>query len=341
MKLKHSLRRLAALALCAALLIPAAGAADVSAPADPAPLPATHRTWGTVTHLEGGSLMLQNDTGAENTMDELILHVDENTLILNAATGMPIALADVKDGETVYVNTSPVMTMSLPAQTYAVLILAQLPADMAAPAYYEVTGFQMISTKMTQNNRITATVSTDQGDKLTFSLTDKLDESGARQYILKDAVEFTPYLTRNIVSVLDLVPGARILVWADAAGKPSKVMVFPYAYRGYLEVLGDTVLLNGETTIPGRPSDDLLGLPQLPLRSVCEALGLTVTWNAKTRALAVAEGDTVLFTYALGATSAQANGETVDLVAPAETEGGAVYLRALDLAGLLNLYLPL
>ena len=72
MKLKSALRRAALLALCAALMLPAVGAVGGSASSS---CPVSDRFWGTISHLENDRLLLTNDTGAEGTMDQLILRV--------------------------------------------------------------------------------------------------------------------------------------------------------------------------------------------------------------------------------------------------------------------------
>ncbi len=47
-------------------------------------------------------------------------------------TGLPVALEDVKDGDTIYAYIGPAMTMSLPPMTNAVMIFTNLPADASA-----------------------------------------------------------------------------------------------------------------------------------------------------------------------------------------------------------------
>lgn len=48
-------------------------------------------------------------------------------------------LSELKDGETVYAWMGPVMTLSLPPQATAILILANIPADYGVPQYYEIS----------------------------------------------------------------------------------------------------------------------------------------------------------------------------------------------------------
>ena len=74
-----------------------------------------------------------------STSGEIILNVaDDMTYILDAMTGFPVALEDVKDGDTIYAYIGPAMTMSLPPMTNAVMIFTNLPADAKAPDYVEV-----------------------------------------------------------------------------------------------------------------------------------------------------------------------------------------------------------
>lgn len=59
-------------------------------------------------------------------------------MCLDAVTGEPMELSDLKDGETVTPG-GPVMTLSLPPQATAILILANIPADYGVPQYYEIS----------------------------------------------------------------------------------------------------------------------------------------------------------------------------------------------------------
>ena len=87
MKHRSMFRRLLALALCAALLLPAASALNAGLPPAPGSTPTTCRTWGTVTRTADGPLLLTNDTGGEGTYDRLLLHTGADTLVVDAVTG--------------------------------------------------------------------------------------------------------------------------------------------------------------------------------------------------------------------------------------------------------------
>ena len=299
--------------------------------------PVTLRVWGTLTKLEDGSLRLQNSGEMDGVINDIILR-GESILYLDAVTGDPITEDDLREGEMVYAYVLPQLAESDPPQGTAVIVLAHIPADFGVPSYYEITNTMMISTLMIEGNAINLTLSTDQGIPLSFALTDKLDEEGNREYILKDEITLFRYQSDEALSVTDLVPGTRILVWLDQQGEISKVMAFPYDYAGYLTVLDNgSVLLNGTALDTAALTGD--GEALLPLRCVCEALGLTVRWDSEARAAQVETADgTVLFTYAMDTGALEAGGEALTLSVPARNQDGSLYFAQSDLAGLLDLY---
>lgn len=347
-------QRLFPVTLCAALLISAASAAGPSLIApnpnadtdssettggqENAAQPISVRVWGTLTKLENGSLHLKNSGEMDGVIHEIILHGD-HTIFLDAVSGAPITLDDLSDGEMVYAYVSPVMTKSEPPQAAAYVVIGNIPADFGIPAYYEITDRTMISTLMVQNNLIRATLSTDQGIDLTFNLTDQLDEEGNRQYILKDDITVQSYPDNAEISVTDLTPGTRVLVWTDASGALSKVLVFPTTYSAYLKSFEDGTVLVNDQALESKAIFNSEGQPFLPIRALCEALGYTVTWDNAAKAMTVSRGDAVLFSYTAGADTAQVQEQELTLSAASLAQAGSTYLPSADLARLLDLYL--
>mgnify|MGYP000887539359 CR=1 FL=1 len=153
---------------------------------------------------EDGRLSIDNQSGVSNS-GEIILNVsDEETYILDAVSGLPIKLEDIKDGDTIYAYIGPAMTMSLPPMTNADVIFANIPADAKVPDYVEVKS--MITDASTSKSVLTA-----------------LDGT---EYTLADDCNIFPYLTRNIVTLDDLTQGRKCVVWADDENSASKIMVF-------------------------------------------------------------------------------------------------------------------
>jgi len=175
--------------------------------------PQAIRIFGPVTRTEDGRLSIDNQSGVSNS-GEIILNVsDEETYILDAVSGLPIKLEDIKDGDTIYAYIGPAMTppymgpamtMSLPPMTNADVIFANIPADAKVPDYVEVKS--MITDASTSKSVLTA-----------------LDGT---EYTLADDCNIFPYLTRNIVTLDDLTQGRKCVVWADDENSASKIMVF-------------------------------------------------------------------------------------------------------------------
>lgn len=276
--------------------------------------PTAVRVWGSVEKLDEDSMLVSNSND-KDPYQRIILHVGPETKILNAVTGEPVAAQDIKEGETIYAYTSPMMLLSLPPQSTAQVILCQIPMDFGVPAYYEIADAALAQ----------------DGKSATFTALD------GTQVTVNDSASITPYLTKNVVGLHDLVPGAQVLVWTGTDRAVSKVMVFPYSYRGYLQVSADgAASVSGQAlALPARTVD---GAQLVSLRAATDALGLTLSWDGATRTISIAAGDSVLLTTVLGTDTAAAGAETLYLSQPSVSLDGATYLEAGDLAHLLDLF---
>ena len=165
--------------------------------------PQAIRIFGPVTRTEDGRLSIDNQSGVSSN-GEIILNVADETYILDAVSGLPIKLEDIKDGDTIYAYIGPAMTMSLPPMTNATVIFANIPADAKVPDYVEVKS--MITDASTSKSVLTAIDGT--------------------EYTLADDCNIFPYLTRNIVTLDDLTQGRKCVVWADDENSAVKIMVF-------------------------------------------------------------------------------------------------------------------
>ena len=214
--MKKRLFALVSLLLCTVLLCLPAAAAETEGPSL-TPSPGPVRVWGTLTHLEDGGLLVENSS--TEALNSVILH-GEDILCLDAVTGDPMELSDLKDGETVYAWVGPVMTLSLPPQATAILILANIPADYGVPQYYEISAVTP-----------QAMIAIYPPPALTWT---EVTTSDGATIKITDQAELTAFSEDTTVRLEDLVPGTRMLVWTNQEGEPSRVLVFPYAYRGYI-----------------------------------------------------------------------------------------------------------
>lgn len=318
------LARMLSLALCA-VLVCAAGAAAVEAgvtgqeegvPTRLGPV----QVWGSVTRLENGSLFLKNSN--ENDPNrEIVVHPGDAPY-LDAVSGLPLGLDTLKDGDVVYAWVGPAMMLSLPPQASAVVIVGNIPADYAAPQYYQAAAIApRVTAAIYPAPPLTeVTLTTTGGDTLTIT----------------DQAQIFPYLTKNVVGLGDLRPGTQMLVWSDAEGAPVRVMLFPYGYRGYASWSGDgKISLNDETlSVSGKADGE--GVMHLPIRAVAEALGLEVSWESGKGAV-VKDGGQVVFTVLPGEEPLLPEGETASY-GVCTKENGTTYLPAVCLLSLLNLF---
>ncbi len=315
---------LLALALAASLSL-TAFAEETEAPEVPAePEPASAvRVWGKVTPWDAKEGLYLTNDDENDPMHEVVVHLGDAPLV-DAATGLPMERDSIKEGDTLYVWVGPAATMSLPPQVFATVAVGNVAADAAAPEYYEVAA---VPVKSEGSNTIIQFV----GGK-TLEVTDK--------------TEYTPWLTRQIVRLEDLIPGTQILVWKDDAGKAEKILVFGYAYEGYMTMmtapLGKVLVcvngdFNGTEGAQFQCKKTEEGVAMAPVRNVAEAAGFDVRWDRTLGAVVSKGGETVLSVRPDAVTIQTSEGD-VDISAPCILDEGVTYLPADDLAMWLNLF---
>ncbi len=160
--------------------------------------------WGPVTEKLNGGFIIDSKV-PDGYQGDIVIHVDaDHTLVLDSMTGFPAGEDSIAAGQTIYVYTSPVMTMSLPPQTTAELVLVNIPQDAGAPLYVKASG--------------------------------ALEADGAGGYVLKTTggeeikvpadCPITPFLTRQMVRLEDIAKGRKCLVWLDAKGQAERIVLF-------------------------------------------------------------------------------------------------------------------
>lgn len=309
-------------ALAAALCVSAAAGAE-----EPAEAPAFVRVWGKVSPWDGEGIFLKNDN-KDDALSEVVIHPGEAPAV-DAVTGLPLDLKTVKEGDTLYAWAGPAMTLSLPPQVSALVIVGNIPAGFRAPEFCEIAGWA---------------VSPAPGDEggANFPLT------GGGQLEVTDKTVYTPWLTKQIAGMDDLVPGTRVLVWKDTAGAAEKVQLLPSVYQGYACTFaamgGVPIAVNG-----GFDAERDQNTPQFngkrtdkgvmaPIRGIAEAAGYEVRWDKELGAVVSLNGEAVFSVLPGSDVIVTPQGETA-LSAPCLKEGGTTYLPLEDLCRQLNLYL--
>lgn len=281
--------------------------------------PAPVRVWGTVTRQADGSLLLENSDESD-PYREIVVHLAETTPVVDAVSGLPLDASAIQDGGTVYAWVGPAMTMSLPPQAAALAVAANIPADGAAPEYYKVTGFDQ-----------TVTIAVYPAPPRTEV---NLPVAGGGTLRIPVTAQVSPWLTKQIVTVDDLTPGSRILVWRGTDGEVSRVLLLGNDYRGYVSWYPDgTVLVNGEILpVAGKLVD---GEVLLPIRAVAETVGLDVEWRPGKGAVVLKNGFSILEAMPGGSVALGDGGSTAY---PCVLENGVTYLAPEALIAALRLF---
>lgn len=318
---------LALTALAAALCVTAAAEEPEDAAEAPAELPPFSQVWGKVSPWDGNGVFLKNG-GKDDPMSEVVVHVGEAPVV-DAATGLPLDLETVKEGDVLYAWAGPAMALSLPPQLFAEVVIGNVPADAAAPEFCEIAGRAV-------------SPAAGGGGNSAFPLT------GGGTLEVTDKTVYTPWLTRQIVRMEDLIPGARVLVWKDKDGAAEKVLVFPYGCQGYVSVLA--TMHDVRAAVNGGFDAELdKDVPQFsckrtdkgvmaPIRAIAEAAGYEVRWDKTLGVVVSLNGETVFSIQSGSDVIVTPEGES-GLSAPCLKEGGTTYLPLEDLCYWLNLYL--
>lgn len=172
--------------------------------ADTGAAPSSVRIYGTVSQVGDGRLSINRqdrDFGGQ----EFIINISEETRVLDAVNGYPVSLDSLKSGDSIYAYVSPAMTLSLPPMSHGELILCSIPADFKVPDYITVD---------------TLTVS-DGGASGSIKAED------GTSYTVPADCQILPFLTRNIVTLPDLVKGKKCLVWTQSGSDAAyKIVAF-------------------------------------------------------------------------------------------------------------------
>ncbi|MBN1046257.1 hypothetical protein DVW08_12990 [Clostridium botulinum] len=251
-------------------------------------MPKFSTAWGSVKEKGDKQIHIKNSSNINNDM---ILNISDETKIIDAVSGLPVAINDIDINDDIYAYTSPIMTMSLPPITNAELVIVNIPQDFKVPNYIEVQN-------IVKNDDGSVTVTSD---------------DGLLQATLDKDTNMSPYLTRNIVTTDNIEVGSKLVLWTkyDVNGVqtlqlPEKVnvekcMIMPYEYSGVIKASADKLNINGEdisfkySEAPFMEGETLM----LPLNLVSEKLGYEVKPFNKTTMLNITKEGSKTYTVAI------------------------------------------
>lgn len=240
------------------------------------------KLWGQLTWEDDDTFLLENQA----TESSYIIHTDASqTLFIDAVTGAGLDATTLQNGDTVYVYAGPAMTMSLPPQTSAVMVIGNIPAGFGVPSYYLVDG--AISS-----------------DDETISIPVGEETLEIPTTVTLETVDGTA------VQSADITTDTGILVWYDMTGNIHRVMVMADVAPSSQLLIGDDLSVTLEDValaVPAKMVDDTL---YLPLRAIGEAMGYTVYWDSELGACVTQDEAMIYAIYPDGTTSFLENGVT-------------------------------
>ncbi len=222
---------------------------------------------GKISSNEDGQLLITDGNS------ETVINFDENTLFITA-DGNKISKDDINAEDSVTLIADSAMTRSLPPQCYGYIVIKHGEEDATLPIYAEI-----------------ATVSEDENGNTVV-----LSRDGNYRIVIGEETRLMPLATRQIVGLDEIKEGARILVYSDimtmsipAVVPAERVIVLGEEVQGSEDAAEEAkieeIIVNGEK-IDGKIIDNN-GILMLPVRKICEKLGLDVTWNGERKAIAV------------------------------------------------------
>lgn len=225
-------------------------------------MPSYLTTLGEVTEINAE----ENYVIVKTDVEEIRFNMDENTLLIGNDAASKFELAE---GKLVSVTHSQAMTMSIPAQSYAFAIIEINETGMGNPIYAVVE-----EVKETENGLVIVT------------------DAGTKEITVAKEAQVLPFLTRNIVRIEDVKAGSRVLLFYDmltmsipAYATTEKVVILPELVVEETEEVAENVvvLANGEKVEIKEDEEiyEVEGVKMIPLRTVAEALGFEVVWDAE------------------------------------------------------------
>lgn len=249
--------------------------------------------------VDGKTSILVKNT-EKDSIEEVLLHISEETIILDNATGLPGSINELKVDQKIFVHHSAAMTMSLPPQTQCFAILTNLEENKAIGKLIEVN---KILEKTEEQVKV---LTNDKQFILTF-----LKENS-----------IVPYRTKQIESIQNIEAGSKMMVWFDvmalsmpAQATVDRAVVLPREVNPVTAV--DRLKINGKDIDLG-DKKVLVEKDQVmvPVRLVAETLGFQVGWDTATQSITLDNG-TVKTSLTVGVDRYyKASSQAIGLTAP-------------------------
>ena len=197
---------------------------------------------------------------------EFVINTNEDTIVIDENASV-ISFEDIKEGSFITATVSKMQTFSRIPQSYGYIVVVSSNADAKIPMYMEAT--DVTSTSI---------------DEASFlSVDEEFEVSIGKE------TEVTPFRTKNILKAADIKDGAKLLVYSDIMTMSIPALVNPYkvVVLSSGEEVGNPyhMAVNGNNVLGEVIEKD--GSKLLPIRVVCEAMGMNVDWHEETNSVTI------------------------------------------------------
>lgn len=222
--------------------------------------------YGTVSNKTEEQMLVTAHSSDEN----IVLHLSEQTRWIDAVSGLPLA-EKPKDGDAVAAYYGPAVTLSLPPQSAAVAVIANIPQDMAFPVYAKVEAVEI------------------QEDASVIRI-----NGGTEQVTLAKDIPFVSHRNGEAKTLEDITVGTELVLWYPANSGTERAKhnavravlldeaTTPVEQVDHITVLTKTgsLVINDKTlTLDSPACYEVDGTIFLPLRAIVEELGYEVSWD--------------------------------------------------------------
>ncbi len=160
------------------------------------------KIWGEITEVTDRVIYVDNQS-ENSSPGEFVLTIDpDTTRILDGESGLPVDYDAIEKGR-FEAYLGPAMTMSLPPQALAEMVIVNIKEDAPAAQYVIAAG------------------SVDEKDGVK-TLTGK----DGTEYALSQEVSIIPYLTRQMVRLEDIGEDSQCLVWVGDEETVERIVLF-------------------------------------------------------------------------------------------------------------------
>lgn len=175
------------LALCCGLLPTAFAATE----AEVKPLPESALYFGTIEQIlrddEGNMTALRLNS---ERYGEYVMNLSDEAVWIDSGKKTASDKSTLVEGEAVYVFHSTVSASSMPPQSRAFAIVRNVPQDAGSAHYMKIDSVEE------KDGVVTVT-----------------GNNGTKTFAVNEGTTYSPYLTKNIVTLRNLQAGSRIMVW--------------------------------------------------------------------------------------------------------------------------------